>query len=175
MIMDGRSGATAVLGMGGFVAGDQLEVDGEVWILVETTADVAGCLGCGIRAVGNGRRVVRIRDLPAGDRPVVLVWRKRTWRCVDDQCLVGSFSEETDAIAPRASLAERARAEICRRVGAEGHSVAQVAAAFGRFVEVVKDHCARQGPGIKLAGSDPRPGLHLTRRAGLREQRGSAA
>ena len=39
---------------------------------------------------------------------------------------MASFSEETDVIAPRASLAERARAEICRRVGADGHLVAQV-------------------------------------------------
>ena len=130
MIVDGSSSATALLGIDGFVVCAQIEADGEVWISVETTADVAGCPGCGVRAVGNGRRTVRVRDLHAGDRPVVLVWRKRTWRCVEAQCLVVSFSEETDTIAPRASLTERARAEICRRVGADGHSVAQLAAVF---------------------------------------------
>ena len=109
MIMDGSSGATALLGMAGFVVGAQIEHAGEVWILVETTADVAGCVACEVRAVGNGRRIVRVRDLPAGDRPVVLIWAKRTWRCVEDQCPVGSFTEETDAIGPRSSLTERAR------------------------------------------------------------------
>lgn len=34
-------------------------------------------------------------------------------------------------IRPRASLTERARAEACRRVGQDGHSVAQVAGEFG--------------------------------------------
>ncbi len=46
MIMDGSSGTTALLGMAGFVAGAQIEHGGEVWVLVETTADVAGCVAC---------------------------------------------------------------------------------------------------------------------------------
>ena len=37
MNMDGSSGATALLGMDGSVAGAQIEHNGEVWILVETT------------------------------------------------------------------------------------------------------------------------------------------
>ena len=131
MGMHRSEGATALLGMEEFVVGAQVEVDGEVWLMVETVADVVGCDTCGTRAVGHGRRVVRVRDLPAGDRPVVLVWRKRIWRCPDADCGVRTWSEETDGIGPRAVLTERARAEICRRVGAEGHSVAQVARSFG--------------------------------------------
>jgi transposase len=127
-----------------FVVGAQQEVEGEVWLMVETTADRVGCDGCGVRAVGHGRRAVRVRDLPAGDRLVVLVWRKRVWRCPDPDCEVRTWTEETDAIAPRAVLTERARAEICRRVGAEGHSVAQVARALGvgwhTAMEAVRDH-----------------------------------
>ena len=118
--MHRSEGATALLGMEEFVVGAQVEVDGEVWLSVETTPGSAACEGCGTRAIGHGRREVRLRDLPAGDRPVVLVWRKRIWRCVDTDCEVGTWSEETDAVAPRAVLTERARAEICRRVGAEG-------------------------------------------------------
>ena len=102
-MMHRSDGATALLGLDGFVVGAQLEESGEVWIVVETTEDVTGCALCGSRAIGNGRRVVRVRDLPAGDRPVVLVWRKRTWRCPATECQLNCFSEETDAIAPRAS------------------------------------------------------------------------
>ena len=142
--MHRSEGATALLGMEEFVVGAQVHVDGEVWLSVETTADVVGCEGCGMRAVGHGRRVVRVRDLPVGDRSVVLVWRKRIWRCPEVDCAVRTWSEETDAIAPRAMLTERARAEICRRVGAEGHSVASVARAFGvgwhTAMEAVRDH-----------------------------------
>ena len=75
--MHRSEGATALLGMDGFVTGVQLEVDGEWWLAVETTADVVGCEACGTRAVAHGRRTVRVRDLPMADRPVVLVWRKR--------------------------------------------------------------------------------------------------
>ena len=42
-----------------------------------------------------------------------------------------TWSETSPAIRPRASLTERARVEACRRVGQDGHSVAQVAAEFG--------------------------------------------
>lgn len=142
--MHRSQGATALLGLDGFVVGAQLEVDGEVWLSVETDAEVMGCEVCGVRAVGHGRRVVRVRDLPVGDRPTVLVWRKRIWRCADADCEVQTFCEDTDAIAPRAVATERARAEMCRRVGEDGHSVAQVARSFGvswhAAMQAVRDH-----------------------------------
>ncbi len=137
-------GATALLGMPGFVVGAQLEVDGEIWLHVETTAEVVGCSSCGTRAVGHGRRRVKVRDLAIAGRDVVLVWAKRLWRCPDADCEVGTWSERCDDIAPRASLSERARAEICRRVGAEEDSVAQAARDFGvgwhTAMEAVRDH-----------------------------------
>lgn len=130
-MMNRSEGATALLGMPGFVVGAQLEVDGEVWLSVETAARVTGCSTCGTRAVGHGRRRVKVRDLPMAGRPVVLVWAKRTWRCADPDCEVGTWTETSDAIGPRAELTERARAEICRRVGEDEDSVAGVARAFG--------------------------------------------
>jgi hypothetical protein len=68
-----------------------------------------------------------VRDLPLADRPVVLVWSKRLWRCPEPGCAVCTWSEESGQIAPRAVLTERARAEIARRVGPAEHSVAQAA------------------------------------------------
>jgi transposase len=142
--MHRSEGATALLGMDGFVVGAQVEADGELWLMVETTADVVGCDACGSRAVGHGRRKLQVRDLPSGDRRVVLVWCKRLWRCPDPHCSVKTWSEETDAIAARAVLSERARAQICRRVGRDGHSVASVARDFGvswhTAMEAVRDH-----------------------------------
>lgn len=137
-------GATVLLGMPGFVVGAQLEVDGELWLHVETTAEVVGCWGCGTRAVGHGRRRVKVRDLPVAGRPVVLVWAKRKWRCADPDCGVTTWTEHADAIRSRAALTERARAEICRRVGEDGDSVAEVARAFGvgwhTAMAAVRDH-----------------------------------
>ena len=48
-------------------------------------------------------------------------------RCVRS----GRGRKTSEAIAPRASLTQRARAEICRRVGQDGASVAAVAREFG--------------------------------------------
>ena len=124
---------SALLGLDGFVVRAQLldEATGEWWLAVETTEDRAWCPTCGVRAVGHGRRRVKVRDLPLADRPVVLVWAKRLWRCPERACPMGSWSEESDEITPRAVLTERARAEIARRVGLGEQSVARAAKAFG--------------------------------------------
>jgi transposase len=75
--------------------------------------------------------MVRVRDLPIGGRPVVLLWRKRIWRCGEPACGVRTWTERAAAIRPRAVLTERARAEACRRVGKDAHSVAAVARDLG--------------------------------------------
>jgi len=117
--------------MDGFRLLAAAEIDGELHQLVETTADVVGCGRCGTRAASKGRRKVAIRDLPAGGRRVVIVWSKRIWRCADPDCDTGTWTEETSAIAARASMTERARAEACRQVGEQNRSVACVARDLG--------------------------------------------
>jgi transposase len=128
-----RDGSSALLGLDGFVVRAQLlEADsGEWWLAVETTETRAWCPTCGIRAVGHGRRQVRVRDLPLAERPVVLVWAKRLWRCPESACPTGTWSEESEEIGSRAALTERARAEIARRVGPGEQSVARAARSFG--------------------------------------------
>jgi transposase len=127
------SGVSALLGLDGFVVRAQLldEDSDEWWLAVETADDRAWCPTCGVRAVGHGRRRVKVRDLPLADRPVVLVWAKRLWRCPEPACPMGTWSEESDDIGSRAVLTERARAEITRRVGAGELSVAAAAKSFG--------------------------------------------
>jgi hypothetical protein len=80
----GDAGATALVGLDGFVVTAQTVRDGEHWLLVETTTAQAWCAGCGVRAAGNGRRNVIVRDLPIAGRSTVLVWAKRTWRCREE-------------------------------------------------------------------------------------------
>jgi transposase len=106
-------------------------VGGEWQLKVQTVATVIGCGGCGVRATPHGRRMVRVRDLPIGGRPVVLWWRKRLWRCREPACGVRTWTEQAAAIRPRAVLTERARAEACRRVGKDAHAVAAVARDLG--------------------------------------------
>ncbi|MCY4369408.1 MAG: transposase family protein [bacterium] len=107
------------------------EDDGELLVLAETTASVVGCSGCGTRARWRGRRRTRVRDLPVGGRPTVLVWSKRLWRCPEAACSTKSWSETSPLIRPRAVLSERARREAARRVGEDGVSVAAAARSLG--------------------------------------------
>jgi transposase len=121
------------------------EVVGSEWrLVVHTTAEVVGCPGCGVRAQAHGRRIVRVRDLPIGGRPVVLAWRKRIWRCREPACKVRTWTEQRTAIRPRAVLTERARAEACRRVGKDAHAVAAVArdlgVGWGTVMRAVAEH-----------------------------------
>jgi transposase len=127
---EGSDSATALVGMAGFVLVGAEEVDGELWQLVETTTGRAWCRACGCRAVSKGRRTVKVRDLPAGGRPVVTGWRKRIWRCPARECEVRTWTEQSDAIGARRAMTERARREACRRVG-KNHSVAEVARELG--------------------------------------------
>jgi transposase len=125
------SAAAVMLGLLGFVVLAVSEHDGELEQAIATTADLVGCPDCGAVAELHDRRPTWVRDLPSGGRPVILVWVKRVWRCPYPQCGKRTWTETSAAIAPRASLTERARAEVCRRVGEDGASVAAVAREFG--------------------------------------------
>jgi transposase len=135
---------SVLLGLDGFEVLAAQVVGGEWQLVVQTTATVVGCRGCGMRAELHGRRTVRVRDLPIGGRPVVLCWRKRIWRCREPACGVRTWTEQTAAIRPRAVLTERARAEACRRVGKDAHAVAAVArdlgVGWGTVMRAVAEH-----------------------------------
>jgi len=119
------SAATAMLGMTGFVLLAVSSNEGEFEQAIETTAVEDFCRGCGVAARLHDRRPTWVRDLPAAGRPVTLVWIKRVWRCVESKCAVSTWTETSELIRARSSWTERARAEACRRVGEDGHSVAQ--------------------------------------------------
>ncbi len=123
--------ATVALGLPGFVLIAAAEYAGELELLIETTASRTGCPRCGVVATLHDRKPRWVRDLPAGGRPVVLVWFKRIWRCEEPRCPQRTWSERSAAIRPRAVLTERARVEACRRVGQDGADVAAVATDLG--------------------------------------------
>ena len=136
--------ASRLLGLDGFEVLAAEVVSGEWRLVVQTMAAVVGCPGCGVRAQAHGRRTVTVRDLPAGGRPVVLCWGKRLWRCREPACRMRTWTEQVDAIRPRAVPTERARAEACRRVGKDAHAVAAVARDLGvgwaTIMRAVADH-----------------------------------
>jgi transposase len=140
----GSASGSLLLDLDGFEVVSAELVGAEWQLAVQTTATMVGCVGCGVRAIPHGRRTVRVRDLPIGGRPVVLLWRKRLWRCRERACDVRTWTERAAAIGPRAVLTERARAEACRRVGKDAHAVAAVARDLGvgwaTIMRAVDDH-----------------------------------
>jgi transposase len=169
---------SGLLDLDGFQLVSAELVGGEWQLAVQTTATVVGCAGCGVRATPHGRRTVRVRDLPIGGRPVVLVWHKRLWRCQEPACGVRTWTEQAAAIRPRAVLTERARAEACRRVGKDAHAVAAVARDLGvgwaTVMRAVADHGRplvddpTRLEGVAALGLDETSFLKATRRAPTR-------
>jgi transposase len=127
----GTDDATALVGMPELVVRGQVLRDGEWWLAVETPARPHWCPGCGVRAVGHGRTRSRVRDLTIAGTPTVLVFARRRLRCLEPLCEVKTWSEHVEAIAPRASLTERARRRAAERVNVEGFSIAATAVEFG--------------------------------------------
>ncbi|MFH2073639.1 MAG: ISL3 family transposase [Actinomycetota bacterium] len=119
------------MGLPGLVVGAQQEIDGELWLFAESTAELMGCSGCGTRAVGHGRNTIQVRDLAVSGRPTVLCVAKRRWRCLEPDCEVNTWTEKVPGIAPRAVLTERARRRIAEMVNQDGDSIAAAAAEFG--------------------------------------------
>jgi transposase len=149
--VNNNSSVTVMLGLEGMAVLAVSERDGELEYAVETTAATGWCPVCGAIARLHARRPTWVRDLPAGDRSVTLVWVKRIWRCMRRQCEQQTWTETHPAIAPRASWTERARKQACRRVGRDGRSVAAMAREFGvawaTVMAVVRDHGAAAAAG----------------------------
>jgi transposase len=69
-------------------------------------------------------RAVRLVDAPCFDTPVVLLWRKRRYRCREDACAMRTFTEqEPDLVRPRGLLTTRAARWTIRQIRSEHASV----------------------------------------------------
>ena len=121
----------ALIGMDGFEVLAAAAAGGELELLVQTIADLVGCPSCGAVARAKDRRPTWVRDLPVAGRPVVLCWVKRIWCCPHPLCEQRTWTERHEAIAPRATLTERARAWAFEQVGRHDAAVARTATTLG--------------------------------------------
>jgi transposase len=128
---DGTGLAEVLLGLPGFRVLAASEEPDELVVTVETTATVAWCGSCGVRARPHERRTVEVRDLACFGRPSRLVWRKRRWRCSEDACEAKTWTERSEHVDAQVVITARAGMEVCRQVGELARPVAQVAGEFG--------------------------------------------
>ena len=148
---------------------------GRLRLTVETHPEPVGCNVCGVVAVGHGRRLRRLHDIPAFGAPVELLWRVRRWRCPEAECPGGVFTEEHDLAPPREKLTTRAAwwavsviardtasvAAVARRLGVDWHTLWS---AIKPLLHALADDPARLA-GVQVLGVDehiwhhaPRPG-----------------
>ena len=105
---------------------------GPLGVHIRSGAPRPPCGGCGGSVWSKGASLVGLVDLPAFGRPVRLVWHKWRWRCPAASCVVGSFTEVDEQIAPaRSALTARAGHWATVAVGRDARPVADVAAELG--------------------------------------------
>lgn len=138
--------------------------DGLVRVDVETDQTLTGCPDCGVVAIGHGRRVQVLHDAPCFGRPVRVRWLKRIWRCGEERCPRGTWTEQHPFAGVRAKLTSRA---VSWAVDALRHDDTTVSAlarrlgvAWGTCMEAIKTATGalleRPGrlAGIKTIGVD---------------------
>jgi transposase len=101
-------------------------------VMIEMAAFEAGCPGCGVLSSRvKDRPRVRVKDLPACGQRTQVWWRKRRLTCSERACSVGSFTQTSMAIRPRARLSARLREGLARSIAGSNRSVAEVAREHG--------------------------------------------
>ena len=122
---------------GAHVVGATLGAAGRV-VTVVTAPRLAGCLKCGVVAVGHGRLAVNLVDAPWAGIPTNIIWRKRRFRCAESKCPVVTFTEENRGIAPsRALLTARAARWAVGQMRRENASVRGLARQMGTAWQTV--------------------------------------
>ena len=88
------------------------------------------CPSCGVVSTSVKERVTTSpKDIPYGEDPIVVHWNKVRWRCQQDYCARGSFTEAVNEVPARARTTQRLRTQIGAAIGDAARSVAEVAAA----------------------------------------------
>ncbi|HEY6812921.1 MAG TPA: ISL3 family transposase [Propionibacteriaceae bacterium] len=88
----------------------EVQVDDQQRLVLTVESDQIehGCPGCGVLAVGHGRRCRVVHDAPSLGRVTVVRWLTRVWRCLEPGCATTTFTEQHPIAPPRAVLTVRA-------------------------------------------------------------------
>ncbi len=127
-------GLPEVTGLGLFTDDERVELH------IESISERSGCAVCGVAAQAKGWREVVLVDLQFAGKPAALHWHKRRWRCAEDMCPSGSWTEQDDRIAhPRMKLTRRASLRATEDVGRKGRRVNEVAEELGCDWHTIND------------------------------------
>jgi len=125
-------------------------------------AEEHGCPRCGVVVGGRpyDQRESRVKDLPFGERPLLVIWRKRRYRCPEARCAQRIFTERSDEIRLGRRSSERLRRKLAE-ADAECRAYSRVAAEYGVSWWLVNDIAVRaaaqlsvEPPSVRLLGID---------------------
>jgi transposase len=132
--------------------------DGELVRLVHVVtaaSSAAGCPQCGVISTSvKQHRTTRPRDLPYGEEPLAVRWRKRQYRCREAACPRKVFTESIAEIPARARLTGRLCRALARQV-ASGRSVSAVAVQYQVSWPVTHRHYAAHADRLLTEPSAP--------------------
>jgi len=95
--------------------------------VVTSASSAAGCPCCGVVSTSVKQyRTTRPRDLPYGEEPLMVWWRKRQFRCLEPACPRKAFTVSIAEGPPRARVTGRLCRAVARQV-ASGRPVDSVA------------------------------------------------
>ncbi len=98
---------------------------------VETVTVEAACPSCGVFTSSVHQRTLqRVRDV-GFDGPVVVLWRKKRWRCYESACSRASFVEHTEQVPRLARMTTRLATRVLAAVTGEVRAVDRVAKEYG--------------------------------------------
>jgi transposase len=126
-------GTTILFGLSG-VRVESVDHDVGVRVVHVRTADdaAAGCPSCGVVSTSvKEYPTTTPKDLPYGEVPIEVRWRKRRWRCREQTCPRRSFTEVIEELPVGARTTGRLRRAMASAVGDACRSVAEVAESFG--------------------------------------------
>jgi transposase len=161
-----ENGTTILFGLPG-VAVQRVERTGAGRLVHVVTAasSAAGCPQCGVVSTSVRQyRTTRPRDLPYGEEPLAVRWRKRQYRCREEACPRKAFTESIAEIPARARLTGR----LCRKAATEvasGRSVSAVAAEYRVSWPVLHRHYVTHADALLTEPEPPAVlGIDETRR-----------
>lgn len=99
---------------------------------VTASESAAACPSCGVLSTSVKARVATApKDIPYGEERIMLQWNKTRWRCREDYCERGSFTESIAQVPARARTTLRLRTQVGAAIGDAARSVAEVADSHG--------------------------------------------
>jgi transposase len=111
----------------------RVERHGDGTRVVDVVTDepsAAACPSCGVVSMSVKDHVVTSpKDIPYGEGRIIVRWNKVRWRCREDYCLQGSFTEAIAQVPARARSTLRLREQMAKAIGDAARSVAEVAQA----------------------------------------------